>query len=54
MLIKTYIEALLADEIAADDIWQQWSEHQVNDSEAILLWLFIAAIDHTKTVSGSY
>jgi hypothetical protein len=53
MIINTYIEALLADEIAADDIWQQWNERQLNDDQAVPLWSSIAVNNNAKTVSGS-
>ena len=48
MLVETYIEALLADEVMADHVWEVWNARLIDDDQAAQAWLRIA----TGTVVG--
>ena len=41
MLTQTYIEALLADEDAADDVWEAWDKGEIDDVAAWVAWMLI-------------
>ena len=38
MLTEIYIEALLVDEVLADDIWEAWDKGEIDDSTVALIW----------------
>ena len=38
MLIEIYIEALLADEVLADQVWYMWDADVIDDEIAELIW----------------
>ena len=42
MLVEYYIEALLVDPEAADQVWEAWDTGKVSDSGAILMWWVLA------------
>ena len=42
MLTKAYIEALLVDEDAADQVWEAWDSGEIDDQVAWLGWWLIA------------
>ncbi len=42
MLAEIYIEALLVDEEAADQIWQAWDKGEIDDMYASISWIIIA------------
>ena len=42
MLIRTYIEALLADEHLAEEVWTIWDRGIIDDGLATIAWLIIA------------
>ena len=42
MLTETYIEALLADEDAADEVWGAWDKGVISDELAAVAWLLVA------------
>ncbi len=41
MLTEIYIEALLVDEEAADQIWLAWDKGEIDDQVAWLVWWLI-------------
>ncbi len=41
MLCEAYIEALLVDEEAADNIWEAWDKGEIDDQIAWLAWWVI-------------
>ncbi len=43
MLIEIYIEALLVDEEAADEVWEAWKNEEIDDGLAAIAWKLIAA-----------
>jgi len=42
MLTEIYIEALLVDEEAADQVWEAWDARETDDETARMAWLLIA------------
>ena len=42
MPTEIYMEALLVDEEAADQIWEVWDKGEIDDQEAWLAWWVIA------------
>ncbi len=46
MLTDIYIEALLVDEVLADQVWEAWHAGEINDLEAWLAWAALASIDN--------
>jgi hypothetical protein len=44
MLIRTYIEALLVDPEAADQVWESWNAGVLDDALAILSWSVICQL----------
>jgi hypothetical protein len=42
MLTEIFIEALLVDEDAADQFWETWNAHYLNDGAACIAWMLIA------------
>ncbi len=40
-MLDIYIEALLADEEFADEVWEAWNKGDINDQVAISLWLLV-------------
>ena len=42
MLCGIYIEALLVDELLADQVWELWAEGGIADSRAALAWWLLA------------
>jgi len=51
MLTEIYIEALLVDEEAADQVWEAWFSGGISDYVAALGWWTILLLDE-KTKSG--
>ncbi len=43
MLAEIYIEALLADEEAADQVWEAWDGGEVSTYWALWMWSRVAA-----------
>ena len=43
MLTEIYIEALLVDEEAADQVWEAWNAGEIDDRTAVLAWWLIQA-----------
>ena len=41
MLTDIYIEALLADEDVADQVWDAWDKEEIDDQVAWLAWMMI-------------
>ncbi len=41
MLTEIYIEALLADEELADQVWADWDAGEINDLSAWAAWLIV-------------
>ncbi len=41
MLPEIYIEALLADEELADQVWGAWDKGEIDDSVAARIWVYI-------------
>jgi len=44
MLTNIYIEALLVDEEAADQVWEAWNDQTLNDEAACIAWMYIGFI----------
>ena len=42
MLTELYIEALLADEDLADEVWELWDAEVITDEVAVRAWWLIA------------
>ena len=42
MLTELYIEALLVDEVLADQVWGAWDAGEIDDLTAWLAWLWVA------------
>ncbi len=42
MLTEIYIEALLADEELADQVWEAWDAGEIDDSLATWAWWMIS------------
>ena len=40
MLTEIYIEALLADKDAADQVWELWDSGEIDDFSAVWAWYF--------------
>jgi hypothetical protein len=50
MLAELYVEALLADEALADEVWALWDAGLISDEVAALAWA-ILNINHCGSVS---
>ena len=44
MLTEIYIEALLVDEAAADEVWEAWDAVEISDFVAVWAWLGIVYV----------
>ncbi len=44
MLIDVYIEALLVDKEAADQVWEAWNAHNSKNGAACIAWMTIAGL----------
>ena len=44
MFTELYIEALLADEDLADQVWELWNAGCISDVEAAILWSALAML----------
>ena len=42
MLTELYVEALLADEELADQVWEAWDKGEIDDQVAWLAWSSVA------------
>ena len=42
MLTEIYIEALLADEVLADQVWELWNAGVITDDLAVWAWSILA------------
>ena len=42
MLTHLYIEALLADPVLADQVWELWDAEEIQDEIAALAWCILA------------
>ncbi|VUX54940.1 protein of unknown function [uncultured Woeseiaceae bacterium] len=43
MLTELYVEALLVDEDAADQVWEAWDTGEIDDQVAWLAWWLITS-----------
>ena len=43
MLTQIYMEALLVDEVLADQVWETWDKGEIDDALAAIAWILIAA-----------
>ena len=41
MLTEIYIEALLINEVLADQVWEAWDAGELNDAAACIAWMLI-------------
>ena len=48
MLTRLYVEALLADEDLADQVWELWNVGEIPDGLAAMAWLILAASDRQE------
>ena len=53
MLVEIYIEALLADEVLADQVWGLWNAGVITDEMAAIAWGILAGSSRTRRASGS-
>ncbi len=44
MLCEMYVEALLANEALADQVWEAWDADEPNNAAACIAWLLIAGL----------
>jgi len=44
MLTQIYIEALLVDEEAADQVWDAWKAQSLNNAATCIAWMTIAGL----------
>ena len=44
MLTEIYIEALLIDEVLADQVWKAWDKGEIDDQTACIAWVLIAGV----------
>ena len=49
MLTELYLEALLADEALADEVWALWDAGVITDDMAAAAWYTLAAADYQRT-----
>jgi hypothetical protein len=42
MLTEIYVEALLVDEMLAEQIWDAWDGGEIDDQVACIAWMMIA------------
>ncbi len=42
MLCEMYVEALLANEALADQVWHLWDDGEIEDAVELLAWLLVA------------
>ena len=42
MLIELYLEAVLADAVLADEVWELWNEELISTNVAALAWYILA------------
>jgi len=42
MLTRLYVEALLVDEVLADQVWELWNEEAISNGEAPIAWCIVA------------
>ena len=47
MLVEIYIEALLADEVLADHVWELWNAGVITDEMAAWAWLATSRLADT-------
>ena len=52
MFTKIYIEALLIDEEAADQVWEEWNAHDLSNGAACIAWMMIAGLISTNDQHG--
>ena len=52
MFEEIYIEALLVDEDAADQVWEAWDKGEIEEMTAFLAWWTIAASIYTIQCVG--
>ena len=48
MLTRLYVEALLADEDLADQVWELWDVGMIPDGLAAIAWHILAASDRDQ------
>ena len=51
MLSELYIEALLADEDLADQVWELWDAGIITDGLAAWAWLILATPDRQEEIT---
>ena len=44
MLTKIYIEALIANEKLADQVWEAWDRGEIDDAVVCVAWIMIAGM----------
>jgi len=52
MLSEIYIEALLADEEAADRVWEAWDKGGIDEDQAIAAWISCCTLTSRANNSG--
>ena len=54
MFTELYIEALLADELLADLVWELWDVGMIPDDLAAVAWLILALGKPSEEVSNDF
>ena len=44
MLTEIYVEALLVDEVLADQVFESWDKAKIDDEAACIGWMLIAGV----------
>lgn len=53
MLIRLYVETLLADEKVADQVWELWNAGDITDDVAALAWFCVQGKPKSTGQGGS-
>jgi len=53
MFTKIYIETLLVNEEAADQVWEEWNANTLNYGAACIAWMTIAGLISSNDQHGN-
>ena len=54
MLTEIYVEALLIDEEAADEVWEAWDKGEIDDQLAWLAWRMVRKVDEMEFLAPQF
>ena len=52
MLTAIYIEALLVDEDAADQVWEAWDQGEIDDQIPYTAWMLISVKNFDQSIQA--